>query len=323
MFIKSLCCWEESEGPGLHQWIKQKENPQPNDVDVIVYGSLLSYTNDSTKTAQYPNAFRRAWPNFHSYNLDEQINLRALSVVDIGDVAIHPTDKMLSHSAIESAAENLCMTYPKSFTCAIGGDHWMTACSLRGIKNANPRERIGIIQLDTHLDVHNSEEAGLGNKSPMHQLVEEGIIEGKHIYNLGLHGFFNSPEMIYYAREQGIHMITLKQMRRDGLQLTIREILRQLMYEVDRIYVSVDLDVLDKPFVPDVSAAAPGGLTAYELFDILKLIGENAGVRHLDFVCADSKEDELHQTTVKTGITAFLNWLTGIQLDKYHRIRKK
>ena len=30
--------------------------------------------------------------------------------------------------------------------------------------------------------------------------------------------------MIHYAKEQGIHMITLKQMRRDGIQLTIREI---------------------------------------------------------------------------------------------------
>ena len=91
-------------------------------------------------------------------------------------------------------------------------------------------------------------------------------MEGRHVYNVGLHGFFNSPEMIHYAKEQGIHMITLKQMRRDGIQLTIRE-MRQLMYEVDRIYVSVDLDALDIVFACDVPAFT-GGLTAYELFDI-------------------------------------------------------
>lgn len=82
MFIKPKCCWEESRGSGLHQWIKQKENPQPSEVDVILYGSLLSYKDDPKKTALYSNAFREAWPNFHSYNLDEQINLHALSVVD-------------------------------------------------------------------------------------------------------------------------------------------------------------------------------------------------------------------------------------------------
>ncbi|MFJ7951250.1 agmatinase family protein [Lysinibacillus sp. NPDC096418] len=320
MFIKPRCSWEESKGSGLHQWIKQKENPHPSEVDVIVYGSLLSYAEDPTRTAQYPNSFREAWPDFQSYNLDEQINLRALSVVDIGDVAIYPTDKMLSHSAVEAAAENLCMAFSRSFTCLIGGDHSITAESIRGIKNAYPRDRIGIIQLDMHLGAHNFGEIRMGNKAPIHELMEAGVVEGAHIYHVGSYGFFNSPEMIHYTREHGIHMITLKQMRRDGLQLTIREMLRQLMYEVDRIYVSVDMDVLDVMFVPEVPAAASGGLTAFELFDILKLIGENAGVRHLDFVCADSKKDELHPTTVKTGIIAFLNWLTGIQLDKHNRI---
>ncbi len=267
--------------------------------------------------------FGKHGPVFNHINLDEQVDLRALAIVDIGDVAIDPTNRMLSESALEAAAENLSIAYPKSFTCLIGGDHAITACSLRGIKNAYPKERIGIIQLDTHLDARNQEEIGLAMNSPIHQLIASGVVEGKHIYHVGLHGFFNSPEMIYYAREQGMHMITLKQMRRDGIQLTIREMLRQLMHEVDRIYVSVDLDALDITFAPDVPAATPGGLTAYELFDILKLIGENEGVRHIDFIYADPKQNEIRIETVKTGVTVFLQWLTGIQLDHRNRVSRK
>ncbi|MGE7843474.1 agmatinase family protein [Lysinibacillus sp. NPDC093712] len=323
MFIQPEWQWKQENGSSMHQWIKQKQNPHANDVDIIVYGALLSYANDPSKKAQYPNAFRKAWSSFQSYNLDEQVDLRALAIVDIGDVAIDPNNRMLSESAIEAAAENLSIAYQKSFTCLIGGDHAITACSLRGIKSAFPKERIGIIQLDTHLDARNQEEIGLALNSPIHQLIASGVVEGKHIYNVGLHGFFNSPEMIYYAREQGMHMITLKQMRRDGIQLTIREMLRQLMHEVDRIYVSVDLDALDITFAPDVPAATPGGLTAYELFDILKLIGENEGVRHIDFIYADPKHNELRIETVKTGVTAFLQWLTGIQLDHRNRISRK
>jgi len=59
------------------------------------------------------------------------------------------------------------------------------------------------------------------------------------------------------------------------------------------------------------------------LFDILKLIGENEGVRHIDFVYADPKEGILRPETVKIGVTAFLQWLTGIQLDHRNRISKK
>ncbi|MFJ7731859.1 agmatinase family protein [Lysinibacillus sp. NPDC097231] len=323
MFIQPGWQWKQEKGSAMHQWIKQQENPHPNDVDIVLYGALLSYASEASKKAQYPTAFRKVWPGFQSYNLDEQVDLRSLAVVDVGDVAIHATDRMLSESAIEAAVENLSTAYSKSFTCLIGGDHAITACSLRGIKNAFPQERIGVIQIDTHLDARNQEEVGLALDSPIQKLIAAGTVEGKHVYNVGLHGFFNSPEMIHYAKEQGIHMITLKQMRRDGIQLTIREMLRQLMYEVDRIYVSVDLDALDITFAPDVPAATPGGLTAYELFDILKLIGENEGVRHIDFVYADPKEGDLRQETVKMGVTAFLQWLTGIQLDHRNRISKK
>jgi len=323
MFTQSECQWKQENGSAMHQWIKQQTNPNPNEVDIVVYGALLSYANGASSKAQYPTAFRKAWPGFQSYNLDEQVNLRALSVVDIGDVAILENDRMLSESAIEAAAENLSIAFQRSFTCLIGGDHTITAHSIKGIKNAFPQDRIGIIQIDTHLDARNQEEIGLAQDSPIHQLIAAGVVEGRHVYNVGLHGFFNSPEMIHYAKEQGIHMITLKRMRRDGIQLTIREMLRQLMYEVDRIYVSVDLDALDIVFACDVPAASPGGLTAYELFDILKLIGENEGVRHIDFVYADPKEGILRPETVKIGVTAFLQWLTGIQLDHRNRISKK
>ena len=74
----------------------------------------------------------------------------------------------MSHFAVEVAAENLCIAYSKSFMCLIGGNYVMTAWTLRGIKNVYPQERIGVIQLNTHLDVHNHVENERGNKSPIH-----------------------------------------------------------------------------------------------------------------------------------------------------------
>lgn len=320
MFTHPEWRWQISKGSGVHQWIKQLENPKPEETDIIIYGAPLSRSAISASGAsQYPNAFRKGWQGFQSYNLDEQIDLRSLSVADIGNVTMHPTDVLLSQVAIEEASEFVAKTYPKSYSCLIGGDHSITACAVRGVKKAFPNHKIGIIQLDTHLDVRNHEEVALTDESPIRQLIEAGVVEGKHIYNIGLHGFFNAPEIIQFARDQGIHMITLKQMRRDGVSTTIREVLRQLMYDVDRIYVTVDMDVLDITFAQGVPASTPGGMTVYELFDILKLLGENEGVRHIDFVCLDPQRDTLAQATVKTGITTFLQWLTGIQLERKYR----
>lgn len=69
------------------------------------------------------------------------------------------------------------------------GDHAITSCSLKGIKNAFPKDRIGVIQIDTHLDARNQEEIGLAIDSPIQQLIAAGVVKGKHVYNVGLHGF--------------------------------------------------------------------------------------------------------------------------------------
>lgn len=61
MFIQPKCQWKQENGSALHQWIKQQANPNPNDVDIIVYGALLSYASERTMTAQYPYAFRKVW----------------------------------------------------------------------------------------------------------------------------------------------------------------------------------------------------------------------------------------------------------------------
>ena len=42
-------------------------------------------------------------------------------------------------------------------------------------------------------------------------------------------------------------------------------------------------------------------------YSISPLIGENEGVRHIDFVYADPKEGILRPETVKIGVTAFYN----------------
>ena len=40
MFIQSECQWKQENGSALHQWIKQQTNPNPNEVDIVVYGAL-------------------------------------------------------------------------------------------------------------------------------------------------------------------------------------------------------------------------------------------------------------------------------------------
>lgn len=310
--------WNKELGSGVHQWIEQ--NPSPTNPTVVLYAAPLSRSSISVSGASvYPDAFRRGWKGFSVYNFDEQLDLSSLHVSDLGDVPMHTTDIVESHNRIEQAAYEISTNYSNAYSCLIGGDHSITACSIRGIKKAYPNETIGIVQLDTHLDVRDPLELGPANGTPIRQLIDGNIVLGKHIYNIGLHGFFNAPDLVKYASAQGIHMISLRKARAKGIITMIHEVIELLSSEVDRIYVTVDMDVLDISIAPGVPASTPGGMNAYELFDILLEIGQAEKVKHIDFVCVDPTRDALAQPTVKTGIYAFLQWLTGIQLLQFRK----
>lgn len=59
----------------------------------------------------------------------------------------------------------------------IGGDQSTTACSIRGIKEAISDESIGILQLDTHLEVRVPKELGPANGTPIRQLIDANIVK--------------------------------------------------------------------------------------------------------------------------------------------------
>lgn len=312
--------WTWARGTGavefVHQWCKPI-NESGSSPDVIIYGAPISRSSISVSGAStYPEEFRRMWKKFATYNLEEDINLSVLDVADAGDVIMHTTDILLSHQRIEEASSYLAKKYPRSTTCMIGGDHSVTACAIRGIRQAFPNEKIGILQLDTHLDVRDPKELGPANGTPIRQLIDDEIVRGEHIVNVGLHGYYNTKSLVDYAKEKQIKMVPLRKARSNGIVRTIQDSLEYLCQKVDRIYVTVDMDVLDIAFAPGVPASTTGGMTSSELFDSLLEIGKYEKVQHIDFVCLDPTKDTPVQETVKIGVHAWLQFMTGRVLQK-------
>jgi formiminoglutamase len=301
----------EDEPTYVHHWVKSLYEFEQTP-DLILYGAPISRSSISVSGASlYPLEFRRMWKGFATYNLDENVDLSTFRVADAGDVAMHTTDILLSHQRIQKTTAYLAAHYPTSRTCMIGGDHSTTACAVRGIKEAFGGEKIGILQLDTHLDVRDPKELGPANGTPIRQLIDGNIVKGGNVINIGLHGYYNAKPLIDYANQHSIQMVTLKQARKQGLLNTIHGALKQLSEKVDRIYVTVDMDVLDISVAPGVPASTPGGMSAIELFDCLLEIGKHPFVQHIDFVCLDPSKDSSVSETVKIGVYAWLQFITG------------
>ncbi|WP_052404822.1 agmatinase family protein [Bacillus rubiinfantis] len=303
----------------IHEWIEpltaDLEPESCRNADFVVVGVPLSRSSISASGAsEFPDAFRRMWKNFSTYNLDEDLDVSEKTAFDVGDVPMHVTDICRCHQNIIEASATLLNEFPNSKICAIGGDHSITAMMVKGRHQVRPEQRMGIIQFDTHFDLRDMADNGPSNGTPMRNLIESGIVHGTDMYNIGLHGFFNTKDLKQYADEKGVNYITLNKARKKGIAETVRESIEDLATRVDSIYLTVDMDVLDIAFAPGVPASTPGGMTTAELLEGVLTAAKHPKVDAMDIVCLDPLKDSLVQPTVKLGTHVFLTFVTGIML---------
>ncbi|MBU8916760.1 agmatinase family protein [Bacillus sp. FJAT-29953] len=308
-----------AEASKVHEWIEplsaESDPEKAKDACIVVVGVPLSRSSISASGAsEFPDAFRRAWKGFTTYNLDEDVDLTVMTAVDAGDVPMHVTDIRRCHDNIIAASTSLHQHFTKSKICAIGGDHSITAMMVKGLHQARPDEKIGIIQLDTHFDLRDMSDNGPSNGTPMRNLIESGVVEGSNMYNIGLHGFFNTKDLKQYADEKGVNYITLGRARKKGIEATVLECLDALAAKVDTIYLTVDMDVLDIAYAPGVPASTPGGMTTAELLEGVMAAARHPKVGAMDIVCLDPLKDSAVQPTVKLGTHVFLTFVTGVML---------
>lgn len=307
--------WYTNEGieePKVSEWIRPLAEKTTNP-DVVLLGIPLSRSSISASFAsENPDAFRRAWKSFSTYHIDYDIDLKDLQVVDVGNVKQHVTDIATCHQNITGAMKTIRNQFPHSLPISIGGDHSITAMLVKGWKEAHPDEEIGILQFDTHFDVRDLKEFGPANGTPIRNVIESGYVKGENIYNIGLHGFFNTKSLKDFADEHGIHYLTMKETRRKGIENVVADALHDLATRVDTIYVTVDMDVLDIAYGPGAPAATPGGMRTDELFDAVYQAGLHEKVKAMDLVCLDPFRD-VAESTVKSGVYTMLSFLTGVK----------
>jgi agmatinase len=75
-------------------------------------------------------------------------------------------------------------------------------------------------------------------------------------------------EELAYAKKAGIDFFPAQQIRKEG-SAQIAKALREKLAPYDKVYVSVDMDVLDPAYAPAVQNPEPEGIETHTLLDIV------------------------------------------------------
>lgn len=293
----------------VSQWIRPWSGQSDEKADAFLLGIPLSKTSISFSGAHdTPRAFREVFGNFQAYHAEKDIDLSEWSLLDAGNVQMHITDLHRCHQQIEQICESVLTHLPSAFPIFLGGDHSVSAPIIRALSNIKKNERIGVIQLDAHHDLRNLDDGGPSNGTPFRQLITGGVMEGANLVQIGIRNFSNSRAYSKTAQELGVQVIPMRRVQDEGVAAVVQEALEYLAQRVDVIYFSLDMDVIDQAFAPGVPALGPGGLTTWQLVEVMERIARHPKQIGMDIVCIDATQDPRHMT-VRVAAFGLLHFL--------------
>ena len=180
----------------------------------------------------------------------------SLSVADIGDVAINTFNLEKSIAIIEAAYDEIL-----SHNCipmTIGGDHTIALPILRALKRKYGP--VGMVHIDAHADVNDSMFGEpIAHGTPFRRAVEEGLLDGKRVAQIGLRATGYSAEDFDWPRSQGFRVVQAEECWYKSLAPLMREIKEQV--KGGPVYLSFDIDGLDPSCAPGTGTPEIGGLT--------------------------------------------------------------
>ena len=268
-----------------------------------------------------PAAVRAAFKSFTTYSLDYQVELSQLPVRDLGDIAMHVTDILASHKRIEETMRGVYSKFPGLLPILIGGDHSISAPSVRAFKDRYPG-KIGLIHFDAHHDVRNLEDGGPSNGTPFRQLLEEGVVDGANLVQIGTRGFMNARAYHNYVRERGVTVFSARDVRRIGMAEILKRALPIAGDGTSAVYVSFDVDVIDQAHAPGCPAIGTGGMDPWDAMDALYQLGSWPQVQAVDFVCIDPTQD-VRNVTSRLAVQFMLTFLAGVASRSLDALQKK
>jgi agmatinase len=285
---------------------------QLEDADVAIVGAPIDdLVSDRPGTRFAPRAIRAAscpqGPHLEA-GLDAFQELR---IVDFGDAPVVPADAERSHKAIEETVRAVLAA--DALPIVLGGDHSITEPEVTAC--ATVHGPMGIVHFDSHTDTGSQVfGAERSHGTPMYRLVEAGWIDPKRSVQIGLRGYWPGETEFAWQREKGITSFFMHDVRDQGIETLVERTIEAV--GEGRVFLTVDVDVLDPAFAPGTGTPEPGGMTPLELLPSVRRVA-----RELELVGADVVE-VIPTAPGSADITALvadrivLEMLTGFALRK-------
>ncbi|GLP96044.1 arginase family protein [Paraferrimonas sedimenticola] len=280
------------------------EDLKAGDVDVAIVGlpSNFNMGGDGTAWAANQLRFVRQY-DFAGVGHDLVLNnhyFDILNVVDYGNANSHVS--FMNDNFVEHAKVLREIFEGGATPIAIGGEHGTQVASIMAVVDHYGPKEVAFVHFDAHMDYSTAGAGTLGlfthGGRARRFAHENGWIDGADMHSIGIRGAYDDAERVEYLNAAGDKIHYMSEFERKGFEATWKKVREELKGK--KLYISVDVDVLDAPYVPGTSNPEAGGFTSAQMGRMLRELAMQNDVVLLDFAEYTPLMDDNHYNTANT-----------------------
>lgn len=252
-----------------------------------------------------PGVFRQVLGNL-PIHFHENIVLK-----DAGDICCDDGDLEQAQYVLSEAVASIIRG--GGFPIVLGGGHEVTYGNYQGLKTQSGKRKIGIINLDAHLDIRPVIDGKGNSGTGFYQIAEDCQSKNEefHYLAIGIQKISNTKSLFEYADQKNVHVIFAEEIHQENLKRIIT-IIEKFSRDVESIYLTIDMDVFAAPYAPGVSALAYNGLIPDQtFFSILSKLFALPNLRILDIAELNPLYD-IDNRTARLGSTLLFEMINKL-----------
>ncbi len=284
--------------------------------DVVILGSPIDWGATHRPGARFgPGAIRAGDyldRNGKRPHLPTGIDpLAVLDVVDAGDLVVAPGYLEEGLDLTRQAVTTIAAA--GSVPIVLGGDHSITYANATAVADVIGRGDVALVHFDAHADTGETHYGHLyGHGTPMRRLIESGAVPGHRFAQIGLRGYWPSPEVVGWMGEQGMRWWFMSEIVDRGLEAVVDEAVAHVGDGARAVFLSIDVDVVDPGMAPGTGTPEPGGMSARELLDTTRRLCRELPIAGADIVEVSPPYDGPGEITAMLGNRLVLEILNGL-----------
>jgi agmatinase len=229
-----------------------------SNADFVLFGVPYDSTSTFRPGSRFgPRLIRDVSSNLETWSWRTGIDYEEIKLHDLGDLAVVHGDSMETLRRISETVEDIAGS--RKIPVMIGGEHMVTLGAVRALKD------VMVVTFDAHFDLREEYLTNrLSHACVMRRITEE--VGASNLIEVGPRATYR--EELEFVKQKGINYISSLDIMRSAPQ-TMASWLRDRLREAKRVYVSVDIDVLDPAYAPGVGNPEPEGISTTALLDLL------------------------------------------------------